>query len=44
MRDGTDAAGTWCREYRTTVTVGGLAQQAFGTACRQPDGTWKVVK
>ncbi len=44
MRDGTDAAGNYCREYQTTVTVGGQTQQAFGTACRQPDGTWKVVR
>ena len=44
LRDGTDAAGNYCREYQTTVNIGGQAQQAYGTACRQPDGTWKVVK
>lgn len=33
----------YCREYQTTVTVGGKAQQAYGKACRQPDGSWKVV-
>ena len=42
-RDGTDAAGNYCREYQQTVTVGGKTEQAFGTACRQPDGTWKIV-
>ncbi len=42
-RDGTDAAGNYCREYQTTVTVGGKTEQAYGTACRQPDGTWKVI-
>jgi surface antigen len=35
--------GTYCREYQQTVTIGGKTQQAYGTACRQPDGTWKVV-
>src|SRR5262245_20462431 len=42
-REGNDAAGNYCREYQQTVTVGGKTEQAFGTACRQPDGTWKVV-
>lgn len=32
----------YCREYQTTVTVGGKAQQAYGKACRQPDGSWKI--
>jgi len=34
--------GRYCREYQQTVTVGGQQQQAYGTACRQPDGTWQV--
>ena len=42
-REGTDATGNLCREYQTTVTVGGKTEQAYGTACRQPDGSWKVV-
>jgi len=43
-RDGTDqATGAYCREYQQTVVVGGQTQQAYGTACRQPDGSWKVV-
>ena len=25
-----------------TITVGGEVQQGYGTACRQPDGTWKI--
>ena len=33
----------YCREYQQTVTVGGRTQQAFGQACQQPDGTWKIV-
>jgi len=43
-RDGVAADGSYCREYQTTVNVGGQSQQAYGTACRQPDGSWKVVK
>lgn len=35
---------TPCREYQTTVTIDGKTERAYGTACRQPDGTWKVVK
>ena len=42
-RDGTDSAGNYCREFQSTVTVAGKTDQAYGTACRQPDGSWKVV-
>lgn len=34
----------YCREYSQTITVGGKTQRAYGTACRQPDGTWQVVQ
>lgn len=34
----------YCREYRTTADIAGKKQQIYGTACRQPDGSWKVVK
>lgn len=44
-RDGQDSAtGAYCREYQTTVVVGGRKQAAYGQACQQPDGSWKVVK
>jgi surface antigen len=36
--------GQYCREYRQTVKVGGKTQEGYGTACRQPDGTWKIVQ
>lgn len=42
-REGTDTGGNYCREYQQTITVGGKTEQAHGTACRQPDGSWKVV-
>ncbi len=33
----------YCREYRTNAVIAGKKQQMYGTACRQPDGTWKMV-
>ena len=39
-----DGSGQYCREYRQTITVGDRTKEAFGTACRQPNGSWKVVK
>lgn len=38
------AAAPRCREFDTVVTIAGRPQQAFGTACLQPDGSWKVVQ
>ncbi|MDQ2102275.1 hypothetical protein [Azospirillum isscasi] len=35
--------GQLCREYQTTIMVGGVAQPGYGTACRQADGSWRVV-
>lgn len=35
--------GTPCREYYTTAIIGGKKQQIYGKACRQHDGSWKVV-
>ncbi len=43
VKDGTDAGGHYCREFQQNVVVGGKTASAYGTACRQPDGTWKVV-
>jgi len=37
------ARGTYCREYRQTVTVAGNEESAYGTACREPDGSWKII-
>lgn len=37
------ASGTYCREYQTTVVIEGKQDKAYGTACRQADGTWKIV-
>jgi len=33
-----------CREYQSTTQINGRPQQVYGTACRQPDGSWRVVE
>jgi surface antigen len=35
--------GQYCREYTQEITVGGKTEEGYGTACRQPDGSWKIV-
>lgn len=35
--------GTYCREFTQTVIVGGQKESAYGRACRQPDGSWKIA-
>jgi surface antigen len=37
------ASGQYCREYQQTISVGGERHQSYGTACRQPDGTWRII-
>ena len=34
----------YCREYQTTVEIGGKTRRAYGRACRMPDGQWKMIK
>jgi surface antigen len=36
------ANGQYCRQYQQTIVVGGQPQKAYGTACRQPDGSWSI--
>ncbi len=35
--------GQYCREFTQQVSIGGEQHKAYGTACRQPDGSWKVI-
>ena len=44
VRDGTSSSGQYCREFQQTVTIGGKTESAYGTACRQPDGSWQIVQ
>lgn len=32
-----------CREYTVKALIGGKPETVYGTACRQPDGSWAVV-
>lgn len=32
-----------CQDFGSAVTIDGRKQQVFGRACRQADGSWKVV-
>jgi surface antigen len=38
------AAGEDCRLYETNVTIDGRTERATGRACRQADGTWRVIR
>ena len=33
-----------CREYTIDAMIGGRIEQVYGTACRQPDGSWRVIE
>jgi len=37
------AGGEYCRQFEQTIYVDGKEETATGRACRQPDGTWKIV-
>lgn len=32
-----------CRDFEAPIIVGEMEQMARGRACRQPDGTWRIV-
>ena len=31
-----------CQEYNSQINVGGVLQPAYGWACQQPDGSWRI--
>ena len=37
------ASGEYCREYEHEITVDGHTEIAKGTACRQPNGNWRMI-
>jgi surface antigen len=43
VKDGRSSSGRYCREYSQTIFVDGKKQTGYGTACKNPDGTWQVV-
>lgn len=36
--------GTYCREFRQNVRIGGAERTSYGRACLQADGAWQIVK
>jgi surface antigen len=38
-----DDAQRYCREYRAKAVLAGEPEETWGTACRQPDGSWQIV-
>ncbi|MFZ2587674.1 MAG: RT0821/Lpp0805 family surface protein [Alphaproteobacteria bacterium] len=42
-RVGQTDSGDSCREFQQTITIGGKTEKAYGTACKQPNGSWKVM-
>ncbi len=38
------SSGQDCREFTQTIYVGGKSETAKGTACRNPDGTWRIIR
>ncbi len=42
-KEGTRAStGEYCRGFQQTVVIGGQQEDAYGIACRQPDGSWEI--
>lgn len=39
-----DSSGSYCREYSQQIRIGDQVQESYGTACMQPDGSWKIVQ
>ena len=42
-REGRTTDDRLCREFQQEVNISGERKQAYGTACMQPDGAWKIV-
>jgi len=44
VADGYDQRNnSYCRQFEQRVTIDGRAEVATGNACRQRDGTWKII-
>lgn len=38
-----EIGGRYCREFAQTILVGGSEERGYGRACREADGSWKIV-
>lgn len=43
VKQGRSSSGEMCREYQQTIVVEGRSETAYGQACQQSDGTWRLV-
>lgn len=41
-KQGTSSNGLTCREFQQTIRIAGKTETAYGTACLQADGAWKL--
>jgi len=35
---------TYCREYSRSAVINGRRVEVYGKACRQEDGTWRIIE
>jgi len=42
MRDGW-AGERYCREFQQNIEIDGKVEEAYGVACRTPDGDWQII-
>lgn len=38
-----DNDSEYCREFQSTIIIDNQPQPAYGTACQQPDNSWKFI-
>jgi surface antigen len=43
VREGRSTGGRYCREFQSEITVGGKRENGHGTACQEPDGSWRIT-
>ncbi len=39
-----DGRGQNCREFEQTIYIDGRPEKGVGEACRQPDGSWRIIE
>lgn len=44
VEEGPVGASRYCREFTQQIRIDGKVQESYGTACLQPDGTWRVER
>jgi surface antigen len=44
MEPGYEAPQHYCREFTQTIRIGDEVHESYGTACLQPDGSWRVER